>query len=156
MTLSWTVSAPVVFQRWCVLAASLHPMNESLASGASSFWYWRCGLKTTFPYLLLLLGYRGLGPPCPSVPPPTIPPPPRSLLPMGIVRGHPSSISTFLVLNLVNARGRSTLEAGQRPRPVNSLTCFIAPLMGPLLRSHYVNFGQRPRKGRYTSPPVLS
>jgi len=39
---------------------------------------------------------------------PTVPPPSRSLLPVGIVRGHASGIGTFLVLNLVNARGRST------------------------------------------------
>jgi len=35
---------------------SLHLMHESLVSWVSPFWYWGCGLKTTFLYLLLLSG----------------------------------------------------------------------------------------------------
>ena len=36
--------------------ASLHLMHRSYLSWVSPFWYWGCGLKTTFLYLLLLSG----------------------------------------------------------------------------------------------------
>ena len=37
-------------------AASLHLMYRSFVSWVSPFWYWGCGLRTTFLYLLLLSG----------------------------------------------------------------------------------------------------
>ena len=142
VTFSWVVSVPVVRT-----VASLHLMHKSLMSWVSPCWNWGCGLETTFLYLSLLSGCRGPRPLSPTVPPPTMPPPPRSSLPVGIKRGHPSGISAFMVLNLGDTRGQSTPEAVDlKETPTLALQYFQwIPRSG----SHHVDFGQCPRTVRY-------
>jgi len=115
-------------------AASPHLMHGSLVSWVSPYWNWGCGLEATFLVYHYCVGCRGPRPPRPyhvasSMVTPT----------SGYLGGHPSGIGTFLVPNPGNTRGRSTPEASQLPCLLHS-----APD-----GSHYVDFGQRPRTGRY-------
>jgi len=98
-------------------AASLRLMHGSLMSWVSPRWNWGCGLETTFLICYYCLGVEARGLHAPIVPPPTVPPPPRSSLPLGIKRGHPSGIGAFMVSTPGDTRGRSTFKVGQRPRP---------------------------------------
>ena len=120
VTLSWVVSVSGPFQRWCVLAASLHSMHGSLVSGASPFWCWRCGLKTTFPHLLLLFGDRGPRPPRPYR---------AASSTVALTRGYRGGTPFW-------HRHIPGTKPGQRLRPVNAwgrstpLLTSLAPLMG--------------------------
>jgi len=92
-------------------ATFLHLMHRSFVSWDSSFWYWRCGLKTTFLYLLLLFG----------MPRPEASTPLLCRLLHGnhypwvqakdTLSGLPNSSDAFIVLGPGDTRGRSTLEA---------------------------------------------
>jgi len=97
-------------------AASLHLMHRSFVSRVSPFWYWGCGLRSTFLYLLLLFGM-----PRPEASTPL----PCPLLLCRLLHGYPCSRvsggdtslacqnipNTFIMLSLGNARGWSMPEA---------------------------------------------
>ena len=112
------------------IVASLHLMHGSLVSWVSSFWYWGCGLKTKFFYLLLLSGV----------------PRPKASMPLlcRLLHGYPypwvSGGDTSLTCQASQAPllcwAWTTPEAGQRPRPwtlKKLLTALLYFLVDPSL-----------------------
>ena len=137
-------------------AASIHLMYGYFTIQVTPCRYWEYGLEATFPFsLLLILRYRGLLPcrPLHGLPYPWVSgggpsylwacpmvlPPPRSFLPVGIGRWHPSDVSA------------PWFRPSQRPRLVNAqgLTIFLLLSLCPWWVPPNVDFGQHPRTGRY-------
>jgi len=137
------VSAPVVLWRWGVLPLPYTFMHGLSDPGLLCTDRWDVTFKPPF-WLIFLCRCRGPRPPRPMALPP-----PQSFLPVGIGSWRHFA-QVLLGPNPVDARGRSTSEVSQRPRPTPLLTSSRPWWVLP-----NADCDQRSRTGRYT-PFVLN
>jgi len=124
---------PEAFQRWRVLPRPHTSCTDPSWVGSLPAETGGVTWKPPVSSIITVWGTEARGLHAPTMSPSTVLPTPRSFLPVGVGGWHHSGTSTFLVWT------RSTPEAGQLPCLLHS-----APD-----GSHYVDFGQRPRTGRY-------